>query len=197
MKELKKYLIIGILSTIPAIITIQVIIFLFDIFSKGIREIHGYANSWENTIFTIILMILFFILIGHSVSKYGTSTYIKLIDKIVTKVPLISKIYNISKKIIDMFFQEREEFSKIVFVEYPRRGIWVPAYITNEFKNVFVLFIPTSPVPSSGFAVFVDKSEIIETTMTVEEATAFIVSVGVSIDRKELQKELDKKLKNQ
>jgi len=194
MKSLQKYLLIGIISTIPAIITIQVILFLYNIIFGLIKEIHGYANTWENTFFSILILFVFFILIGQSVSKYGTSTYIKVIDMVAEKLPFISKVYHIAKKIINMFFKEKEEFSEIVFVEYPRRGVWVPAYITNRFDNTVVLFVPTSPIPSSGFAVIVKTEEIIEVSMSVEEATSFIVSVGASIDRKELQKELDLKI---
>jgi uncharacterized membrane protein len=42
-----------------------------------------------------------------------------------------------------------------------------------------VLFIPTSPNPTSGFTVIVDKSKVIKSTMNIEEASSFIISVGV------------------
>jgi uncharacterized membrane protein len=43
--------------------------------------------------------------------------------------------------------------------------------------------VPTSPNPTSGFTVIVDKSKIIRSNMNIEEATSFIVSVGVDFNK--------------
>jgi uncharacterized membrane protein len=72
---------------------------------------------------------------------------------------------------------------EVVYVEYPKDGIWVPAYVTNRFKNKVVLYIPTSPIPTSGFTVIVDESKLIDSVMDIEEATSFIVSVGVDYNK--------------
>jgi uncharacterized membrane protein len=55
--------------------------------------------------------------------------------------------------------------------------------VTNRQDNKYILFIPTSPNPTSGFTVIVDKSKVIKSTMDIEEATSFIVSVGVDFDK--------------
>jgi uncharacterized membrane protein len=68
---------------------------------------------------------------------------------------------------------------EVVYVEYPKEGIWVPAYVTNKYENKYVLFVPTSPNPTSGFTIIVDKSKLVKSDMDIEEATSFIVSVGV------------------
>ena len=72
---------------------------------------------------------------------------------------------------------------EVVYVEYPKEGVWVPAYVTNKFENKYILFIPTSPNPTSGFTVIVDKSKLIKSDMDIEEATSFIVSVGVDYNK--------------
>jgi uncharacterized membrane protein len=59
----------------------------------------------------------------------------------------------------------------------------VPAYVTNKHDNKYVLFIPTSPNPTSGFTVIVDKSKLVKSDMNIEEATSFIVSVGVDYNK--------------
>jgi uncharacterized membrane protein len=46
-----------------------------------------------------------------------------------------------------------------------------------------VLFVPTSPNPTSGFTVIVDKSKLVKSDMDIEEATSFIVSVGVDYNK--------------
>jgi len=51
--------------------------------------------------------------------------------------------------------------------------------VTNRYEDKYVLFIPTSPNPTSGYTVIVDKSKIIKSAMNIEEASSFIISVGV------------------
>jgi uncharacterized membrane protein len=69
-----------------------------------------------------------------------------------------------------------------VYTEYPKDGVWVPAYVTNKKNDMYVLFIPTSPNPTSGFTVIVHESKVVKSTMSIEEATSFIVSVGVDFN---------------
>ena len=83
-----------------------------------------------------------------------------------------------------MFASHEQTIAKeVVYVEYPKDGIWVPAYVTNRYENKYVLFIPTSPNPTSGFTIIVDKSKLIKSAMDIEEATSFIVSVGVDFNK--------------
>jgi len=48
-----------------------------------------------------------------------------------------------------------------------------------------VLFIPTSPNPTSGYTVIVDKNIVKPTSLTVGEASQFIVSMGADYIKKE------------
>ena len=55
----------------------------------------------------------------------------------------------------------------------------MPAYVTNKVEDMYILFIPTSPNPTSGFTVIVHESKIVKSKMNIEEATSFIISIGV------------------
>jgi uncharacterized membrane protein len=74
---------------------------------------------------------------------------------------------------------DRTIAKEVVYVEYPKDDMWMTAYVTNRYEDKYVLFIPTSPNPTSGFTVIVDKSKVIKSTMNIEEASSFIISVGV------------------
>jgi len=70
-------------------------------------------------------------------------------------------------------------------VEYPKSGLWVPAYVLNKHNDIWVLFVPTSPNPTSGYAIMVDKKIVQPTTLTISEASQFIVSMGADFIKKE------------
>ena len=191
-KKFTKYLLIGFISVIPAVLTFQLFMYIYNSIISLIVYFYGYTNSWMAIALGFILSITFFFIIGRSVVVYGSSTYLKMIDKVAEKVPVLSSIYSIIKKVLNLFFSEEQSFSEIVLIEYPRKGIWVPAYVTNKVKNGYILFIPTSPNPTSGFTVIVNEKEVIESSMTMEEATSFIVSIGVDLEKEEIIKEFEK-----
>ncbi len=142
--------------------------------------VHGYANSYFYT--TVVFVLSFFILVflGHEIVKKSRPLIITLFEKVIDRIPLLNTVYRVITKVISMFFSDDQTIAKeVVYVEYPKDGIWVPAYVTNRHQNKYVLFIPTSPNPTSGFTVIVDKSKVVHSEMDIEDATSFIVSVGV------------------
>jgi uncharacterized membrane protein len=62
---------------------------------------------------------------------------------------------------------EGSEKKEVVYIEYPNRGIWVPAYVTNKEQDWYVLYVPTSPNPTSGFTVIVHESKVIRSALNV------------------------------
>jgi uncharacterized membrane protein len=106
-----------------------------------------------------------------------------MFDVVIDQIPLLNTIYRVTKKVINMFLSHDHAIAKeVVYVEYPKDGVWVPAYVTNRQGDKYILFVPTSPNPTSGFTVIVDKSKVIASEMDIEAATSFIVSVGVDFD---------------
>jgi len=68
-------------------------------------------------------------------------------------------------------------------VEYPRKGVYTIAFVTNIYeeggKRKFSLLIPTTPNPTTGFFAIVPEEEVIPLKMTVEEGMKMIVSAGI------------------
>jgi len=71
----------------------------------------------------------------------------------------------------------------VVYIEYPKDGLWVPGYVTNKKGDMYVLYVPTSPNPTSGFTLIVHESKVVKSGMSLEDVTSFIVSVGVDYDK--------------
>ena len=72
-------------------------------------------------------------------------------------------------------------------VDYPRMGIKSIGLITSTMidtdgDEVLSVYIPTTPIPSSGFLVIVAASEVTRTDMSVEEAMRVVISGGIRLD---------------
>ena len=83
-----------------------------------------------------------------------------------------------------------DAFREAVLIEYPRRGRWTIAFVTGRPQGeigrmadteMVMIYVPTTPNPTSGFLLFVSRREIIPLAMTVEEAIKLVVSTGIVI----------------
>jgi uncharacterized membrane protein len=78
-------------------------------------------------------------------------------------------------------------FSKVVMLEFPRKGVFSIGFLTNKTQGephtiagseMWTVFVPTTPNPTSGFLVLVPRHEIVELEMTVGDGMKMIISGG-------------------
>ncbi len=134
-------------------------------------------------VFTVIVGWIAKGLIGRSLIAWG--------EQVVDRMPIIRSIYNGLKQIAETVFAQTEtNFDRACLVEYPRRGIWAIAFVSTSAKGeiqdsiprdepLVSVFLPTTPNPTSGFLLFVPRSEIIELKMSVEDAAKLVISAGL------------------
>jgi uncharacterized membrane protein len=184
IKKLLNHFLIGVFAIIPIVIVLEIIIFVQGLVSHLFGIVYVFADSYVYTAIVFIISFMLMVSIGRTIVQKGGSWIIRMFDVVIDKIPLLNTVYRVMKKVINMFLSHDQAIAKeVVYVEYPKDGIWVPAYVTNRHDDKYILFIPTSPNPTSGFTVIVDKSKVVNSTMNIEEATSFIVSVGVDYDK--------------
>jgi uncharacterized membrane protein len=190
-KKILNYFIIGILAVIPIVVILQIILFIKSLLMGLFGMVHGYANNYAYTFLVFVMSFFLLVFMGYQIVQKGRPLLIALFETVIDRIPFLNTIYRVVKKVIGMFTSDDQTIAKeVVYVEYPKDGVWVPAYVTNRLENKVVLFIPTSPNPTSGFTVIVDRSKIVDSDMDIEDATSFIVSVGVDYDKAKEMKQL-------
>ena len=183
-KKLLNYFLIGVFAVIPIVIVLQIIIFVKGLVSNLFNVVYDVSDNYLYTALVFAISFVILVSIGSTIVKKGRSWVIGIFDFVIDRIPFLNTIYRVLKKVINMFSSHEQTMTKeVVYVEYPKEGIWVPAYVTNKQDDKYILFIPTSPNPTSGFTVIVDKSKLIQSAMNIEEATSFIVSVGVDYNK--------------
>ena len=123
-------------------------------------------------------------------SVVGRSLW-RMVERFMMNTPFLGRVYPYIKQITDFLLIQQEKkglFSRVVAVEYPRRGIWSVGFVTGSGlkkvessikRELITVIIPTSPTPFTGFVITVQKKLTIDLDMTVEEALRFIISGGV------------------
>jgi len=104
-----------------------------------------------------------------------------------SKLPVIRTIYSTVHKIVESTLGHNNSFSKVVLIEYPRKGIYSLAFKTSETnlvckttgKKLINIFLPTTPNPTSGFYLMIPEDEINYTDLAPEEAFKQIISAGM------------------
>lgn len=137
----------------------------------------------------LIVAVVALTIIGMFAAGFLGRFFLKLGEWIVYKVPLVSSVYSVLKQVFETFFSSKTQaFSKVVMLEYPRKGIWILGFVSSELQGeikkktptqMLNVFIPTTPNPTSGFLIFVPKEDCIELDMSVEQGLKFVISGGL------------------
>ncbi len=184
MRAIVNYFMIGALAVIPIVLIIQIVLFIEVLISRLFRFVYGYSDNYGYTLIFFSVSFLILVAIGYKIVKEGKFWLIAAFDWIIDRIPVLNSIYRVSKKIINMFSGNgANKMREVVFVEYPKDGIWVPAYVTNRKDGWYVLYVPTSPNPTNGFTIMVHADKIIKSDLNIEQASSFIISIGVDFDK--------------
>lgn len=193
--KIRAYFFTGILVTAPVAITLYMAYKFIVWIDRLVNQILPPQYKFDEILpFTIpgiglVVLVLALILVGMFAAGFLGKFFLRLGEWIVYKVPLISSIYSVLKQIFETFFSTKTQaFSKVVMLEYPRKGIWILGLVSSELRGevkekfaeeMLNVFIPTTPNPTSGFLIFVPKKDTIELDMKVEEGIKFVISGGL------------------
>ena len=152
------------------------------------------AKTWVDgpgSIVGFFIAVVGVCILGALLASYVGRSLWRMAENFIMSTPLLRRVYPYVKQITDFLLTNEEQkklFTRVVAVEYPRKGIWSVGLVTgsglekvvNHVKREFVtVLIPTSPTPFTGFVITVPKKQTIDLDMTIEEALRFIVSGGV------------------
>lgn len=183
-QTIRSKLFAGLATLLPLYLTFIVIRFLFESLEKmsgPILKQFGLDIPGLGIILTIILIYV----LGLIVTNFLGRKIFDIGESIVKRVPIVSVIYTTLKQITDTFTKgTTDAFDGVVYIQYPRQGLWTMAFISGESKNkdgipYFHLFVPTTPNPTSGFFLMIPQADSISTGMTVEEGLKTIISGGL------------------
>jgi uncharacterized membrane protein len=175
---------VGFVAVLPIVIVVQILVWLAEFILNKFFNIYDWVGHYLITLAVFLVIYGLLAYIGHELSRRRKSLVISLFDLLIEKVPYLNSVYRVTKKVIDMFRGRGEEGAReVVYVEYPKDGVWVPAFVTNRVGERYVLYIPTSPNPTNGFTVIIHESKVVKSELDFDEVTSFVVSVGADFPK--------------
>jgi uncharacterized membrane protein len=110
-------------------------------------------------------------------------------NRLLHKIPIVKSVYSSVKQVSDTLFSSSgNAFREAVLVQYPRQGSWTIAFVTGKpggevaqhLQGAFVsVYVPTTPNPTSGFFLMMQRADVVPLSMSVDEALKYIISMGV------------------
>ena len=190
--HVQRRLIAGVLVFLPVFVTYFVVDFfygivdsLLDPFIRQLGIPHGPGVDIADIGEIIIIMIILYatgLLIGWAVTRL-------MIDRVhdtIGRIPIIGPVYNTTRHGIDFLSEtQNHSYRGVVLLEFPREGVLSVGLITSELgklngsEDYLSVYVPTTPVPSSGYLVVIPESQVTPTDISVEEAMRMIISGGI------------------
>jgi uncharacterized membrane protein len=197
MGFLKRYLLAGLLLWLPLIVTVFIVDVLVGFFDQVLVFV---PEAWRPEALIghdlpglgIVITLLVVVFTGFLVTNMVGRQLMRLWEGFLDRIPLVRTIYHGVKQIAEAVFGNgSQSFQNVYLIEYPRRGLWTVAFQTSlsigeaQIKvggdSVVNVFVPTTPNPTSGFFLMVDRSELIDLEMSVDEALKMVISGGVVV----------------
>jgi uncharacterized membrane protein len=191
---MKKYLITGLLIWIPLVITLWVLKAIVDLLDQSLLLLPTavHTENWLGVHIPglgAILTIVIVFVTGVFATNFFGAQLIEIWHDILHRIPVVNSIYSSVKQISDTLFSSSgQAFRKALLVQWPREGMWTIAFLTgipgggvarHLPADCLAVYVPTTPNPTGGYFVIVQRKDIIELEMSVDQALKYIISMGV------------------
>lgn len=195
---IRKNFITGLAVLFPLVITIWFVrliiiktnLVVLEPLMKALRPFLGNVTfEYSARILLFIIIVLIVALIGFGTRVLVLRKFFSHWEKLFYRVPMAGKIYSVTKDMSHAFLgQSKGIFTRVVLVEFPRKGIYSIGFVTSEGKGevqdkteekVINVFIPTTPNPTSGYLILVPEKELINLDMSIADGMKLVISGGI------------------
>ncbi|MCE2499483.1 MAG: DUF502 domain-containing protein [Dehalococcoidia bacterium] len=192
IRHLERRMMAGVLVFLPIFVTYFIFAFFYDFIASLLDPIiswlsipHGEGFDWADVVEIAVILVVVYIagvLIGWAVTKL----LINWVHDQIGRIPVIGPVYNTTRVGIDFLSDTQEQqFRGVVMLEFPRLGVLSIGLITSNLgkldgvEDYLSIYVPTTPVPSSGYLCIAPYSQVTATDISVDEAMRMIISGGI------------------
>ena len=192
--RLRRALVAGLVILVPVTLTIFILYRIFrfmdSIFAPVIDRTLGiYLPGAHIPGLGVLLTIIVVLLLGWLSTNVVGRSLIQATERLICRIPVAKSIYSATKGFLEtLSFKQTEAFKRVVLIEYPKENIFALAFVTGwaswpsihkKLTDTVLVFVPTTPNPTSGFLLLVPRQEAIDLPISVEEGVRLVISGGI------------------
>ena len=180
----------GFLALLPITLTIGLLTFTFKKLKGWLHPIYQMEPAFLKAIpFSEFLLTFCVILaMGFILNFFILQSFWDSFESLVNKIPIVRPVYSGIKQLVQALNpDDQSSFKQVVLIEFPKKGTYTVGFVTSEFgthlspdqtQAYFTVFVPTTPNPTSGFFLVVNKTEAHILNISRQEAMTMIISGG-------------------
>jgi len=152
------------------------------------RDIESAWDEYRLAWIGFALAFVAFYIFGRFVASFLGKSLWRGVERAFFRVPVLKQVYPSVKQVTDFLLSDRKiKFSRVVAVQYPRKGVWSVGLVTssgmrvlqNAGNDMLTVFVPSSPMPVTGYTITIRRDEVVDLPLSIDEALRFTVSGGV------------------
>ncbi|MGH9381552.1 MAG: DUF502 domain-containing protein [Thermoanaerobaculia bacterium] len=191
---LKRFFLTGLVILVPVTLTLFILRAIFN-YMDGIFApvVNRFVQLWFPIDHVpglgLVMTLLVVLLLGWLSTRVAGRRLIRAMEAALGRVPIAGSVYGAAKGVLEAISAEKgEAFKRVVLVEYPKSNVFAIAFVTGSarwprvderLEDALLVFLPTTPNPTSGFLLLVPRSEAIPLPIPVEEGIRMVISGGV------------------
>ena len=194
----KRMLVTGLVILVPVTLTVYILKQIFDlmdgIFSPILdRAIGIYFPGAHVPGLGFLMTLLLVLFLGWLSTNVVGRRLIAAAERLISRIPVAKSIYSATKGVLEAVSTDQAEaFKRVVLIEYPKANIFALAFVTRwarwptvheKTADLLLVFVPTTPNPTSGFLLLVPRSEAIDLPISVEEGVRMVISGGILLPK--------------
>jgi uncharacterized membrane protein len=188
----------GLLALLPLLITVSVVGFLVSkltawlgpqsAFGSWMRSFADVAQmpaelSYLSSIAAVVALIC---IIGLFAQRFTGKRASAWITYLVGRIPFINKVYNSAEQVVQLLAHKDGDaasaLANVVMVRIANVRVLgmlsSPDPVMINGEPYYIVFLPSTPIPASGQNVIIPAADVEDVTISVEEMTKIIISLG-------------------
>jgi uncharacterized membrane protein len=198
MRAVRRYLVAGMLVWVPIGVTLLIVRFFMGLMAGLLRTFVPNPGEQQHmwlsipgvaAIVSLVLTVTILIVTGLLVTNLLGRQLIEVWEGLMQRIPVVRSVYSGAKTFAETVLSKKgQAFKQVVLVEFPQPGCYtlgfLSAHAVAEVQSrtgvaVVAVYVPTAPLPTTGFVLMLPRARLIELDMSVDQAMKMIVTVGV------------------
>jgi uncharacterized membrane protein len=201
-RDVRRYLLIGVVTAAPLWVTWLVFDFLLTQLSKlGLPLVNAVAvalqplfpglaaglkaSAFQSLLAALVTVVLIYLL-GLTASLVIGRRVLAVLEAVVQRIPLVAAIYGGTKRFLSVVKEQPADVQRVVLIPFPTPEMRAVGFVTRVMeeagtgRRIAAVYVPTSPNPTSGYIELVPLDQCTETDWTMDEAMSFVITGGAT-----------------
>jgi len=193
-RSLQRNILAGIITIGPLFVTYLIFSFLLGALAKAgmpvvqllaaIFPAEWLSQPWLQSVMAVVLTLVVLYVVGRLTAEVVGREALVLFESTLERLPIVAKIYNSVRKLIDSMMTKEESVQRVVLVEFPMPGQKSIGFLTRTLTDsttgelLAVVLLPNAINPLSGLLQILPIARVTETDLNMEQAMSMLMTGG-------------------